>query len=309
MKLRAIFCLMSTITVMQAQDPIFLNSNQSLLATNPSYAGSNGGVRNQLSYRNQFPRMAGNFITLQNSFDTYVRKLKGGVGVTFMHDDIGGGAFRTNVLSLAYARHFTLCGHMKLIPSLQVSYGEKQINFLSVSPAANPPQRWGFVWGEQLPSTNLKRYADLSAGLIAQLCERTMIGASVSHITQPDVGVFGPSPLPARVIAHASYDLPETRLGELQFMYRVLAQGKFQEHMVSMNALVSDHLLATAGWRSSDAAFFSIGYRNDYLSVLVGYDYTYSRLASKGSGSWEAHSGFYLRKHSDEQKKAPFESY
>lgn len=57
---------------LEAQDPIFLNANHSLLNLNPSFAGSNGGFRNQFSFRNQWPSLSGRYHTYINSADVYL---------------------------------------------------------------------------------------------------------------------------------------------------------------------------------------------------------------------------------------------
>lgn len=93
-----------------SQDPPFLNANQSLLYMNPSFAGSNGGIRNQFSYRNQWPFEGyHNYMqTYLNTVDVYVPSLKGGVAVSALRDNVANGMLKTSVLSLSYAQYFFL---------------------------------------------------------------------------------------------------------------------------------------------------------------------------------------------------------
>ena len=59
----------------QAQDPLFTNNQQSLLYLNPSFAGSNGFMRYQTVYRNQWPNLSSPYVTFYNSFDSYIKRI------------------------------------------------------------------------------------------------------------------------------------------------------------------------------------------------------------------------------------------
>ena len=71
MKIKLIVLLfaLAFIERVRAQDAYFSNTSQSLLRLNPSFAGSNGGVRNQLSYRYNNNR---GFSTIYNAADVFV---------------------------------------------------------------------------------------------------------------------------------------------------------------------------------------------------------------------------------------------
>ena len=61
-----------------AQDASFENTNQALVYLNPSFAGSNGGIRMQNNYRNQWPNIPYNFVTYQTCADFYLKKINSG---------------------------------------------------------------------------------------------------------------------------------------------------------------------------------------------------------------------------------------
>jgi len=65
----------------KSQDPKFLNSNQSLLYLNPSFAGSNGGFRAQLSWQRQWPEYRFGFVTYQAAVDGYIPGINAGIGL------------------------------------------------------------------------------------------------------------------------------------------------------------------------------------------------------------------------------------
>jgi type IX secretion system PorP/SprF family membrane protein len=149
-----------------SQDPLFTNTSQSLVYLNPSFAGSNSGIRNQFSYRNQWPNLSGTYLTYLNSFDVYLPKIKGGISLSAYHDDQLRGTFKTNVIGLGYAQHLTFFeGKFKIIPSIQISYFEKlldvsKLNFGQIIP------RSPFVYVPVTPSSK-KQNIDFSSGILA----------------------------------------------------------------------------------------------------------------------------------------------
>src|SRR5689334_22111824 len=127
MKKFYLFCLLVPVLfVSYAQDPVFFSTNQSLIYLNPSFAGSNGNIRNQFTHRNQWPMLGGSFRTSVNSFDVYLNSLKAGIAVTAFYDDLMHGTLKTSAVSLAYSQYLSLMdGKLKIIPSLQGTYGQR----------------------------------------------------------------------------------------------------------------------------------------------------------------------------------------
>src|ERR1043166_8828641 len=87
MKTRILIVAICAACAVSAQDLFFMNQNQSLLATNPSFAGSNGGLRAQLGYRNQWPNLSGRYVCYYAAVDGYVKPLKAGIGLSALTND------------------------------------------------------------------------------------------------------------------------------------------------------------------------------------------------------------------------------
>jgi hypothetical protein len=66
-----------------AQDPVYTNTQQSLVALNPSFAGSNGLFRFQSTTRSQWFNLSGSYLTYYNSVDAYIKPIKGGIALTY----------------------------------------------------------------------------------------------------------------------------------------------------------------------------------------------------------------------------------
>jgi type IX secretion system PorP/SprF family membrane protein len=194
------------------QDAFFTSTNQSLLYQNPSFAGTNGFIRNQTLYRNQWPNLSyPNFVTFLNSFDAYVNPMKAGMGLTAVVDDYAAGTLKTTWLSYVYAQHISFKGSgLKLIPSLQITYFQETLDKskLNFGDAMNPRYNiyWTFsnsIWGPSLPSSS-KKNIGFSSGLLA-LYKNFTLGISAFNFNQPDIGLYGVSQLPARYCFYLSW--------------------------------------------------------------------------------------------------------
>lgn len=286
-----------------SQDPEIVNANQSLLYMNPSFAGSNGGIRNQFSHRNQWPSLSSSIRTFLNTADVYLPSIKGGLAVSLLSDDFGG-ILKTNVLSLTYAQYFsTKKGDLKIIPSVQFGYGERSLDIQSLHFGEAVDPRYGSVWATTtaMPLWR-KNYFDFSSGLLFNYKNKLYAGGSVFHINQPDIGMLGALKMPCAVNAHASYNFTLSKWSSLQVLYRYRNQNNFASSQLAINLISFKHLIAGAAWTVSEAAQFNLGYRQNYFTLVAGYDIVISKLAGNTTGSWELHASFNLR--NKEQRKA-----
>ena len=289
--------------VLSAQDATFLNTNQSLINLNPSFAGSNGGLRNQLSYRNQWPGLSSRFVTYSNSFDAYLKPIQGGIAFSVLTDDAGHGTLKTSEFKIAYAQHLNFRENkLKVIPSVQVGYSTKTLDVQNLHFGDIIDPRAGYVWDDRniIPSPN-KAYFDLGAGLLVQYKKDLTMGISFSHLNQPNVGLLEDLKLPYRLNVHTSYYLRLSDKTMLQLFYKYQQQGDFSNSLFCLNALLAKHYIVGLGYYSSDAIMLNVGYRNNFFSVQLGYDVGVSKLNPSviGPGSWEAHIGFnFLRQKS-----------
>lgn len=112
-----------------AQDPVFSNTPQSLIHLSPSFSGSNGGLRYQGIYRNQWFNLSSPYVTLYNSVDAYIKAIRGGIGLAYMHDNQANGILVTDRIDLSYAQHLSFPDQkLKIIPSLQLSYFKRTVD-------------------------------------------------------------------------------------------------------------------------------------------------------------------------------------
>lgn len=280
-----------------SQDPIYTNTHQSLVALNPSFAGSNGLIRYQHTTRSQWFNLSGSYLTFYNSLDAFIKPIKGGIALSYIRDDQARGTLVTDRIDITYAQHFSLINEkLKIIPSIQFSCFRKTLDNSKLNFGDQIDPRRGFVWS-QVPVTTgkvSKINGDLSAGLIVNY-KHFYIGSSVFHITQPDEGIRRPSKLPYRFSAFTSYNL---FLGEkvlINALFRFEQQFSFTGTNLSLNALFAEHLMISTGLINNNAINTLIGYRHNYFTISGGYEFGISRINNNTAGSFEICASFNLR--------------
>lgn len=273
-----IFC----VQVCLAQDPAFTNANQSLIYLNPSFSGSNGFIRNQFSFRNQWPQLSGNYVTYLNSFDVYFKKLQGGLSATFLHDDQANGTLTTDVYNLAYAQHFLLLdGKLKIIPSIQVGYSIKTSDITKINFGFNPQPTY-------IPKSEI---FNLSSGLLINY-KHLYVGGSVFNMNQPDEGLFGSSKLPYRLSLHASYNLALSEKTLLHFFFRFQKQQNFYYHQATISCVLFRHLILGSGYKTSYSPYAFVGYRHNLFTIQFDFE---NYIKNFSATAYELSASFNLR--------------
>lgn len=304
-KLAAVLAVFSLVKA-HGQDPVFLNASQSLTYLNSSFAGSNGGIRSQISYRNQWPNLSGNYKTYRIGVDGYVKSLKGGIALSIISDNAANGTLVTTGLNISYARYIYLKEKdLFIVPSLQVGYGQKSLDRDNLNYGDLIDSRLGIVWsGMMLPNNNTS-YLDVSSGFLLNYKNRLYTGLSVSHMNQPDVALLGSYRLPVRVTAHASYYVaPNT-----QFFYRLDYQNTFAVHQLYVNTILKKVLIVGGGYAYPYGPHLNIGLRSQNFMVQFEYDkgirFPYHIYSA---GSYELHFSFGLRNKEKRDQFTNFES-
>jgi len=274
---------------------MFLNTNQSLIYLNPSFAGTNGYIRNQASYRNQWPNQTGNFITYLNSFDAFIKPLNGGIAISLLSDIQAHGTLKRTCFSLAYAQHFSFIkGKLKIIPSLQIAFGQERLDASNLSYGDLLDARYGIVWKSfgTTPSAN-KNYLDLTSGLLVNY-KNLYLGAAVFHFNQPDIGLLGAFKLPPLYSMNLSCNKAISENTLLHFAARLMQQQEKTIAQAAVN-MVYKNFLVGLGYRSQTTAFITAGFRYNNINCMLAYDRGFGKLYSTPS-SWELMLSFHSRK-------------
>lgn len=293
-----------------AQDANFVNTNQSLIYLNPSFAGSNGFIRNQFSYRNQWPNLSGTYVTYLNSFDMYVKRIKGGFALSAFLDDQAYGTIRTEVVSLSYAQHLSLMdGKLKIIPSVQGAFRAKKLDRSKLMFGDYLEPRRGFIWTQPQTPSSQRNCFDLSSGLLVNY-KNFYFGSSVFHINQPDEGLLGASKLPCRFVIHSSYNLNVSENVLIHFFGQYQQQQNFSFVQFSTNVLLYKQFIIGAGYIYKNVPCANIGFKHNYFTATLGYDVSMSLVSNKRmASSWEAALSFNLRNKENQKAITNFEKW
>jgi type IX secretion system PorP/SprF family membrane protein len=300
--MKALLIFLALSLNLSAQDPIFTNTQQSLIHLNPSFAGSNGGLRYQAIYRNQWYNLGSPYMTFYNSVDAYIKPMRGGIGLSYLHDDQANGVLKTDRIDLSYAQHLSFCNQkLKIIPSMQFSVFQKTVDNSKLNFGSSWIPQWGYG-----TLYSIKRNIDFSAGLIVNY-NHFYIGGSVFHITQPQEGFIGVSKLPARLSLFTSYNFFIGDKVLLNAMYRYEQQNHFSQHSFSINALLFKHVIVEGGI-APHAAHATLGFRHNYFTVSGSYIFAVNTF-SNTVGSYEVMASFNLRNKDDRKSVKDFERW
>jgi type IX secretion system PorP/SprF family membrane protein len=308
-----------------SQDVFFTNVYQSLIYLNPSYAGSNGFVRNQMSYRNQWPNISGpSFATYMNAFDSYIRPIKGGVAFSAMTDDQGNGTLKSTWLGLSYAQYILLAGgKIKLVPSVKAEYVRLSLDLtkLNFGDAVNAryAQVWNYYtmtnpWGTAIPSS-YKSNLNLSSGLLFYYSD-FIFGASAFNINHPDIGLMGPYALPVRTCVHGSWNKVLNTETSLQVAAVYNNQYNWNRWQLSSTLLykkmfwtlgVSDGYSGVNDLSFPRIGMIGFGLHLNKINLAYQYDVSVSKLTGGTMGSHEISVSFNFRSKKDSVQKVGME--
>jgi len=285
------------------RDPSFVQQTSSPVFINPAFAGSIKCSRLSLSYRNQYVGYDhSNVATYYLSYDQYVKKLRGGIGVVSYFQNGGKGATQSWYNGLIYSPKINVKDKFLVEPAVQIGYYHKKLNVGKLNDGNNLDPAYNYDYDNQSFTASGNNYntgfLDVSAGLVVSN-KKFFTGISVDHLTQPAQKFTNGENLPSRYIVQAgttfrgqrgikrqfgfspmiqltyeSYSNPRTRLmWSSTFHYRWLVWG--------VGAANRDWLIAMVG---AEAGKFRFGY--SYDSTLEG--------VSKGSGGSHELSMRYL---------------
>ena len=261
--------------------------HQSLIETNPSFAGSNGFIRNQTFVQAPVDNEQ-DYFSFNNAFDTYLSSIKSGVAVSVKHYQYSQ-SYKSTSGVITYAKYFTVKEHLKVIPSIQVGYTARQINVgynvnsVFIQTGSNSP----WVRSE---------YFSLNAGLLVNY-KNFYGGVSLFNINRPDVGIYGTQRANNLYNIHASYNMRVSAQLLFNLYAQYSTQKNYENQSVAISALIFKHLIYGIGYRWRDAAVMNVGCRTNYFVVQICYNKNISGLRPSDDNRdyWQLTMSFNLR--------------
>jgi hypothetical protein len=255
----------------QLTDQTFFMPNQSILALNPSFAGSNGAVRNQSAYTKLNYDSTKSF-AFYNGLDFFIKKTGSGIAFSFL-SNTPDKLTKHKELNLIYAQHFSFYkGKLKVIPSFQTSYfndinankvfkNEDSISVSVITPWSNE---------------NVTKI-DFSTGLLLNY-KSFYVGMSIFHINRFDINAKKISDLQTRYCFNTSYNMHVYKNLLLNLMIRAYLQEKYYSLETTLNAVFYKHVMISANNSIDRRIFTSIGYRHHFFTATVGYSFPVKKV-------------------------------
>ena len=236
----------------------------------------------------------------------YLKKLKGGLGLTYLRDDQANGTLVTDRIDLTYSQHFSLMeGKLKISPSLQATYFQKTLDNTKLTFGSDIDPRRGFSWVQNEAVANqTKRNIDFSSGILLNY-KHFYFGTSVFHINQPDEGLLGSSKLPARLSMFTSINIPIGEKNILTILLRYERQYSFYYYQFNANVLLLKHLIVGYGYKTNNCLYGNIGFRHNYFSIIGSYE----RYLDFGNYAYELTASFNLRNKKQRKQLVDFEKW
>jgi type IX secretion system PorP/SprF family membrane protein len=205
---------------LKAQDPAYSQFFASPVYLNPALAGSNVCPRISLNHRNQWPGIGNSYVTYSATYDQFVDKLNGGIGVGITKDVAGEGNLNTTQINLDYAYRIKVSKKFEVSVALEGAYRQLGVdwNELTFSDQIDPQLGFVLPTDEQIGqyATN-KGFADFSTGFMAFGSANNNLdyyfGIAAHHITQPDQGLISVSKLPMKITANIGASFPLNQYG------------------------------------------------------------------------------------------------
>lgn len=272
-----------------AQDPIFTQFYANPLYLNPAFAGSARCLRMNMNFRNQWAGIEGTYVTYSASVDRHVDAIQGGLGLIATSDNAGNGILRTTNVSGIYSYLFQPRRDIAIRVGFQATFFQKSIDWSRLTFGDMIDERRGFVYDTQEKSKLAsKANADFSAGVLTYT-KRFYAGVAVHHITQPDEGLLGTSPLPMKITGHAGALLPIGDKGNQTFISpNIIYQQQQNFTHLNFGVYVNKGPLVAGMWfRYADAFIVLVGFQHNSIKIGYSYDVTISKISNVTYGSHE----------------------
>lgn len=282
-----------------AQDPHFSQFYANPLYLNPAFAGTAVCPRLILNFRDQWPSIAGTYITYNASYDQHIEKIKGGIGFLVNTDRTGQGILNTTTASFMYSYRLEVNREFSMKMAVQATYFQKKLDWTKLTFGDQIDSRHGFVYPtSETPGTLMRQNIDFQAGVLGY-GKNYFVGFAVHHLTQPNEGFNTLSRMPRRYTVHAggvinlvkknrrnNHDHFPTLSPNILFMQ----QGNTQ--VLNYGLYFIRYPFVGGVWfrqnfKNSDAFIFMAGIQASMFKIGYSYDLTVSKLANMSGGAHE----------------------
>jgi type IX secretion system PorP/SprF family membrane protein len=289
-----------------AQDAEFSQFYANPLYLNPALSGAEICPRAVANYRNQWPGLAKSYVTYNASFDQYIDKLHGGIGVLLNVDNAGDGILKTTQASLIYAFSLRASENLFINMAIQGTFYQKSLdwNLLQFGDQIEDPQD-GFSkqTGETPPDNTSVVVPDFSAGVVFGWKGILHGGVAVHHLTEPELAFYkqNENTLPMKITGHMGVNInlegggmgfAEDSEPTFYIAPNILYQQQGDFHQLNAGVYIIRLPIVLGTWfrhnfENADAVIMLVGINYQNLKIGYSYDITLSKLKSNTGGAHE----------------------
>lgn len=199
--------LLGSVSGARGQDVFFSQPFATRLHTNPAFTGLIDDYSVTLSYRNQFPTLAGSFVSAQAAADVRLNTpgQHHALGLLLNQDRTGAVGYTRLEMGALYAYHTRLTERLALSGGLRASYGRQRVGYDNFV-FGDQIMEDGSVVGPSAESLNFLPVNYLSLGTGAVLyTDQAWLSLAGQHLNQPNLGFQKQSQLPILLSLSGGY--------------------------------------------------------------------------------------------------------
>jgi type IX secretion system PorP/SprF family membrane protein len=307
-------------TAIDGQDPLFTQFYAAPLYLSPSFAGGNGESRIILNFRDQWPKLPGDYVTFSLSADHYLDKFNSGVGLLLLRDQAAGGLISMTNVGLNYNYNLNISKKWRLTPGLQVYYHTKYIDYNKL--VFSDQISRDLILPSSLESDRLNtiqpiRHLDVTSSLLAYN-DYLWAGFTLDHMLSLNSYMReenGYLPLRLSVFGGGKYIISGRRRSQTQEsisaafnffsqdIYRYLDLGAYYSRTPMLFGLWYRGIPIFPDNPNNGALALLFGYNLGSVKLYYSYDYTVSRLMTKTGGAHEISLSFNMQPMKVKNKK------
>lgn len=291
-----------------AQDPEFSQYYAAPLYLNPAFTGTASDHRLIANHRNQWPNVAGGFVTYAFSYDYNLSDVNSGLGFMVVTDRAGSANLRSTLASFQYSYKVNFNNKWVFSSGLNFGMGFRNIDFNKL------------IFGDQLAfdsdgnvpsddpimgSLESSRYFDFGGGVLAY--NRTFwIGLAAQHLNRPNRSLLDEhAEIPVKMTFHGGVRIPlyngpfkRDRVAAIAPSFIYKQQGSFDQ--LDLGAYFLYEPVVVGLWYrgipikqnvrdniSQDAIVVIIGFQMKKVELSYSYDLTVSDLGPVAGGAHE----------------------
>ena len=292
---------------LSAQDPYFSQFFMNPVYMNPAYSGTMKVPRAGVQYRNQWPAMSNAYTTYFASFDTYLPKIKSGIGLLMYQDVQGDGIFTQSSFKAIYSKEIQINKDWTMYGSLTAGAQMNALNFnrLIFPDGLDAIYGQNLPTNETLPENNNRIFPDFGAGILV-FNGKYFFGLAADHLSEPNQSMYSayPIPLSGKLTAHFEVNLPWHRPGHWRkyctFNPNVIVQSQGNEQNITFGLYVNRKSFTVGIWnrqttKKSNDLIFMAGFVAKQLKTAITYDSNLQGVGLRSHGSVEISISFLLK--------------